>query len=129
MTYPKEIIVKALHLYAEGLSISKIRDCMWQHEGVYLYDSRILYWVRKYARAFSQFESTMKPRLKGRIHTDDVQVKVKKTRYYSINSPDGETKYNLASTFTKHRSKRVCRNHFKKLKNKIGSQAKEILFI
>jgi len=26
MSYPKEIILKTLHLYAEGLSLSKIRD-------------------------------------------------------------------------------------------------------
>jgi len=126
MTYPKEIIVKALHLYGEGLSLSKIRDYMWQHEGFYLYDSRILYWVKKYARILSQFESTMKPRVKGKIHTDDVQVKVKKTRYYSINSIDSKTKYNLALTFTRHRSKQVCRKHFKKLKSKIGDQVKEV---
>jgi len=126
MTYPKEIIVKALHLYAEGLSLSKIRDYIWQHEGFYLYDSRILYWVRKYARMLSKFESTMEPRVKGRIHTDDVQVKVKKTRYYLINSLDSETKYNLASTFTKHRSKRVCRKHFGKIKMKVVAQVKEV---
>ena len=33
MSYPKEIILKTLHLYAEGLSLSKIRDFIWQHEG------------------------------------------------------------------------------------------------
>jgi len=126
MTYPKEIIVKVLHLYAEGLSLSKLRDYIWQHEGFYLYDSTILYWVKKYARMLSKFESTMKPRVKGRIHTDEVQVKVKKKRHYSINSIDSKTKYNLASTFTKHRTKRVCRNHFKKIRAKIGTQVKEV---
>jgi len=126
MTYPKEIIVKTLHLYAEGLSLSKIREYMWQHEGFYLCDGTILYWVRKYARMLSQFESTMKPRVKGRIHTDEVQVKVKKKRYYSINSIDSKTKYNLASTFTKHRTKRVCRNHFKKIKARIEAQVREV---
>lgn len=45
MTYPKEIIAKTLHLYVEGLSFSKIRDYINQHEGYYLYDGTILYWV------------------------------------------------------------------------------------
>lgn len=126
MTYPREIIVKTLHLYAEGLSLSKTRDYIWQQEGFYLYDSTILYWVKKYAGLLSKFESKLKPRVKGRIHTDDVQVKVKKNRYYSINSVDSKTKYNLASTFTRHRSKWVCRKHFKKLKKMIGDQIKEI---
>ena len=46
MTYPKEIIVKSVHLYGEGLSLSKVRDYIWQHEGFYLYDSTILHWVK-----------------------------------------------------------------------------------
>ena len=126
MTYPKEIVVKALHLYAEGLSLSKIRNYIWQHEGYYLYDSRILDWVKKYANLLSKFEGTLKPRVKGKIHTDEVYVKVKGKKYYSINSIDSGTKYDLANTFTEHRSKWVCRKHFNKLKDKIGDQVKEV---
>ncbi len=126
MTYPREIIAKTLHLYVEGLSLSKIRDYINQHEGYYLYDGTILYWVKKYANLLSKFESNLKPNVKGRVHTDEVYVKVKGKGYYSINSIDSKTKYNLATTFTKHRSKQKCRAHFKKLKNKIGSQVKSI---
>ena len=64
MMYPKEIITKTLHLYAEGLSLSKIRDYMWQNEGYYLYDSVILYWVRKYSRLLKNFEKKIKPEIK-----------------------------------------------------------------
>lgn len=71
MTYPKEIIVKVLHLYVDGLSLSKIRDYIYQHEGYYLHDGTILYWVRKYSRLLSKFESGLKPIIKGRIHTDE----------------------------------------------------------
>jgi transposase-like protein len=126
MTYPKEIIVKTLHLYVEGLSLSKIRDYINQHEGYYLHDSTILYWVNKYANLLSKFENSLNPKVKGRIHTDDVQIKVKGKRYYSINSIDSKTKYNLGTTFTKHRSKRKCREHFKNLKKQIGCQVKEV---
>ena len=126
MTYPKEIIVKAVHLYVEGLSLSKIRDYMWQHEGFYLYDGTILYWVKKYAHLLSNFESGLKPKVKGRIHTDETYVKVKGERYYSVDSIDSGTKYDLATTFTKHRSKLMCRKHFKKLKVKIGDQVKDV---
>jgi len=126
MTYPKEIIVKAVHLYEEGLSLSKVRDYIWQHEGFYLYDSTILYWVKKYADLLSNFESKLKPRVKGRVHTDEIYVKVKGKRYYSVNSVDSGTKYDLATTFTKHRTRKKCREHFKKLKGKIGDQVKEV---
>jgi len=126
MTYPKEIIVKAVHLYGEGLSLSKVRDYIWQHEGFYLYDSTILYWVKKYADLLSKFESKLKPKVKGRVHTDEIYVKVKGKRYYSVNSVDSGTKYNLAATFTEHRTKKKCREHFKKLRSKIGDQVKEV---
>jgi len=126
MTYPKEIIVKVLHLYIEGLSLSKIRDYIWQHEGYYIYDSTILYWVRKYARMLSTFEKKLKPKVKGRIHTDEVHIKVKGEPYRPITSVDSKTKYNLALTFTKHRTKQKCKEHFKKLKEKIGEQVKMV---
>lgn len=78
MTYPKEIIVKVLHLHAEGLSLSKVRDYIYQHEGYYLCDGTILYWIRKYSRMLSKFEKKLKPKVKGRIHTDEVHVNGKR---------------------------------------------------
>jgi len=126
MTYPKKIIVKALHLYGEGLSLSKTRDYIWQHEGFYLYDCTILYWVKKYADLLSNFESSLKPKVRGRIHTDETYVKMKGEGHYSVDSIDSGTKYDLATTFTKHRSKLMCRKHFKKLKVKIGDQVKDV---
>ena len=101
MTYPKEIIVKTLHLYAEGLSLSKIRDFIWQHEGYYLYDSVILYWVRKYAHLLEDFEKNKKPKIKGRIHVDEVILKEKGNRRYDINAVDGKTGYNLGHLLAK----------------------------
>ncbi len=80
MTYPKEIIAKTLHLYIEGLSLSKIRDYINQHEGYYLYDGTILYWVKKYANSVSKSESTLKPKVKGRVHADEVYLKSERQR-------------------------------------------------
>lgn len=48
MTYPKEIILKTLHLYAEGLSLSKIRDFIW------------------HAHLLEEFEKKLKPKIKGK---------------------------------------------------------------
>jgi len=122
MTYPKEIITKTLHLYVEGLSLSKVREFIYQHEGYYLYDGTILYWVKKYSHMLSKFESKLKPKVKGRVHTDETYVKVKGKKHYSVNSIDNKTKYNLATTFTEHRTKEKCREHFKKIWDKIGEQ-------
>ena len=82
MTYPKEIIVAVLHLFVEGLSLSKIREYMYQHHGYRITDGSILNWVRKYANLVEKFERKRmpKPEVKGRIHLDEVEVKVGKKR-------------------------------------------------
>ncbi len=41
-TYPKKVIAQALHLYVEGLSLFKIREFLWQHQGYKPADSTIL---------------------------------------------------------------------------------------
>lgn len=125
MSYPKEIIVKTLHLYAEGLSLSKVRNYIYQHEGYYLYDSNILYWMKKYSHMLSEFENKLKPKIKGKIHTDEVHIKIKGEQFRPINSIDSKTKYNLGMTFVKNRTQEKCRQHFKKLRDKIGDQVKE----
>ncbi|MGB9635860.1 MAG: hypothetical protein ACPL1Y_01240 [Thermoplasmata archaeon] len=86
MTYPKELVAKVLHLRVEGMSLSKVREYIWQHEGYRLYDGTILYWEKKYSQQLSKFERKLKPKVKGRIHTDEVHIKVKGECYYSINS-------------------------------------------
>jgi len=80
MTYPKEIIVAVLHLFVEGLSLSKIREHIYQHHGYRISDGSILNWTRKYAKLVRKLERRVKPNVKGRIHLDEVQLKVGKKR-------------------------------------------------
>ncbi|TDA29374.1 MAG: hypothetical protein DSO04_07745, partial [Hadesarchaea archaeon] len=69
------------HLYVEGLSLSKIREIVDQHHGYRPADSTILDWVRSYSRLLRRFERRrVRPRLRGRIHLHEVEVKVGKKR-------------------------------------------------
>ena len=38
-------------------------------------DSTILDWVKSYSKLVEKFERRMKPKIKGRIHVDDVVLK------------------------------------------------------
>ena len=76
MTYPKEVITEVLHLYVEGLSLSKIREVIYQHHGFKPSDGSILNWTRKYAKLLEKLEKKLGPKLKGRVHLDEVEVKV-----------------------------------------------------
>ncbi|HID25330.1 MAG TPA: hypothetical protein EYP23_02550 [Thermoplasmata archaeon] len=60
----------------------------------YLYNSVILYWVRKYVRLLKDFERNLKPGMKGRVHTDEVVLKKKGKKIYDISAVDGKTSYN-----------------------------------
>ena len=82
MVYPKEIIVLVLHLFVEGLSLSKIREIVYQHHGYRPSDGSILNWVRRYAKLVKKFERERmpKPKVRGRIHLDEVELKVGKKR-------------------------------------------------
>lgn len=80
MTYPKEVITEVLHLYVEGLSLSKIREVVYQHHGFRPSDGSILNWTRKYAKLVRKLVERIKPKVKGRIHLDEVQLKVGKKR-------------------------------------------------
>lgn len=126
MTFPKEIIVEALHLYVEGLSLGKIKEHMCQHHGYVIYESRILDWVRKYANVVKKLERTTKPVVRGRVHVDEVVLKVRKKRCYGINAIDSETKFNLGSEFTKNKGLETFKGFFSRLKERIGEQVHKV---
>lgn len=125
MTYPKQIITKVLHLRAVGLSLSSVRDYIWQHEGYKPCDKLILYWERKYSRLLKDFEKRLKPRVKGRIHNDEVVVKVKGKKHYSINAIDSKTKYVINQELTPTRSLVAFKRFFKAIKVRIYDQVME----
>ncbi|KXA95223.1 hypothetical protein AKJ37_07000, partial [candidate division MSBL1 archaeon SCGC-AAA259I09] len=79
-SYPKEVIVEAMHLYVEGLSLSKIRTHLDQHRGYSPSDGSILNWVREYSELVEKFEQEQMddPEIGRKIHLDEVVLKVGK---------------------------------------------------
>ena len=82
------------------------------------YDSVILYWVRKYTHLLKNFEKKLKPKIKGRIHMDEVVLKEKGKKIYDINAVDGKTGYSLSHLLTDSLSLPYFRKFFKELKRK-----------
>ena len=48
MRKPKEAIVRAIHQYNDGLSLSKVKNHLSQHDNVDVSRAGILYWIKKY---------------------------------------------------------------------------------
>lgn len=124
--YPKHIICAALHLFAEGLSLAKVRDFLWQHSGFKPADSTILDWVKCYSGRLSKFERMLEPEVKGRIHVDEVVVKVRGRRCYVLHAVDSKTRYCFEGTLERHRNTEAYEDFFKRLKRRVGRQIRGV---
>ena len=66
------------------------------------------------------------PNIKGRVHTDEKVIHVKKKLMYDINSIDSKTKYILAHSFLEKRTEENCRKHFLQIRKTNGKQIHEM---
>jgi len=66
MRYRKEDIVRAIHQYEDGLSMKKVQNHLWQHDGVKVARKTIYGWVKKYSVFLKsgEFGSTTRPQRK-----------------------------------------------------------------
>ena len=52
MRFKPEIISRAVHQHADGFSLSKIQNHLWQHDAVRVSRSTVAGWVKKYSVFF-----------------------------------------------------------------------------
>lgn len=67
----------------------------------------------------------MKPKIKGRLHTDEKQMKVWKKDHYDINTIDGKTKFIVEEEFMRSRSLKKISDYFRRIKSGIYEQILE----
>jgi transposase-like protein len=120
--YPKHVIVQALHLYVEGYSLSKTRYFLWQHFGYSPSDSTILDWVKRYSGLLHRFERGLKPKIRGRMHLDEVFVRVRGRLYPVLQAVGSRTGYCHKSELERHRDIEAYERLFKHLKRRLDGQ-------
>ena len=49
MRYPPNIIVLAIHLHNDGLSLFQVKNILWQHHGINVTRRTISQWTKKYS--------------------------------------------------------------------------------
>ena len=64
----------------------------------------------------------MKPKIKGRLHTDEKVMKVGKVDCYDINTIDGKTKFVVEEEFMQSRTKQKIATYFGRIKGRIYEQ-------
>lgn len=57
MKHKKEDVVRAIHQYNDGLSLSKIKNHLLQHDGVVISRTSVLNWVKKYSNFIKKTSS------------------------------------------------------------------------
>lgn len=65
----------------------------------------------------------MKPKIKGRLHTDEKVMKVGKIDCYDINTIDSKTKFVVEEEFMQSRTKQKIATYFERIKERIYEQA------
>jgi len=64
MRHNPEIIVKAVHQHIDGLSLYKVQNHLWQHEGVKVTRWTISQWTKKFSIFFESTSSGSKTKAK-----------------------------------------------------------------
>lgn len=59
MRKPKEVIVRAIHMVNDGMSLSKVQNHLYQHDNISISQPGILYWIKKYSSYLKKTSSHM----------------------------------------------------------------------
>ena len=61
MRFRPEIIVRAIHMHEDGMSLSKVQNHLWQHDNCKVTRWTISEWTKKYSIFLKSHTSSSKP--------------------------------------------------------------------
>jgi transposase-like protein len=127
MRFPKEVILMAVDLYRQGLSLRKVKFFLAHHHGVKVSEVAIWKWVNKYSELLQKYLAEVKPQIKGTVHLDEKILKVrgKQRRYWG--AKDRKTKFRLASNLSETAKNEEAYRLFRRMIN--GSSGRFRLFV
>lgn len=97
MRVGKEVIVTALNLYFDGLSLRKAQKNLQQIFGKKVSQVTILDWVKKYSKMVKTFVKTLTPQLSGLWHEDETMLRCEGRNVWFWEMIDEDTKFLVAS--------------------------------
>jgi transposase-like protein len=93
----KKVIVAALNLYYDGLSLRKTRRNLEQIFGRTVSQSTLLCWIRKYSSLVSEYTATLTPQLSGLWHEDETVIQCAGRNVWFWQMIDEDTKFLVAT--------------------------------
>lgn len=97
MKTDKHIIVSALNLYFDGLSLRKTQRNLKQIFGETVSQVTILNWIKKYSKLVREFVTNLTPQLSGLWHEDETMLKCEGRNIWFWEMIDEDTRFLVAS--------------------------------
>jgi len=93
----KNLIVTALNLYYDGLSLRKTQRNLKQIFGEKVSQVTILNWIKKYSKVVKEFVMTLTPQLSGLWHEDETVLRCEGRNIWFWEMIDEDTRFLVAS--------------------------------
>ncbi len=81
-----EIITEACSCYRRGMSFSSVSKHFREYNKAKICPATAYNWVKKYTKITKKFTDTLKPKIKGRIHEDEVIMGVRGKKLLQMES-------------------------------------------
>ena len=127
MRTKKEVIVAALDLYFEGLSVRKVKRQLGNILKVDVSQMAIWKWVVKYSELAKKFVDSIKLEIEGDWHVDETAIKCDGEHRWFWEMIDNETKFLMATHLSGERSIKETLKFFRQAKARSEKRPDKII--
>ncbi len=96
MKTSSHIITTALNMYFDGLSVRKVVTQINEIFGMEFSQVTVWNWIQKYSKLVSEYVNTLQPKLSGKYHHDETEIKVDGNGRFFWEMIDEDTRFIVA---------------------------------
>jgi len=126
MKFPKELIVKAITYYYNGMSLKNICQTFDDIDKIYVSKVTIWNWVIKYSKMANNYVLSLKPELSKIWIADETVIKVWGKQYWFWDIIDTDTRFLIASHLSKVRTTKDAVKLFRMAKLRSKTRPKTV---
>jgi transposase-like protein len=128
MKLDKQVIVTALNLYYEGLSVREVSRQLKEIFGEKVSQVSIWKWIQKYSKLVSEYTKTLTPNLSGKWHHDEPVIRCDGRNEWFWETIDEESRFLVASHLSETQSLEDTIEVFRKALE-ISTQRPKVVFL
>jgi transposase-like protein len=128
MRTKNQVIVVALNMYFEGLSVRKVERQLRMIYGIKVSYVTIWKWVMKYSDLTRSFVSSLTPKLSGKYHEDETAIRCEGDFKWFWQVIDEETRFIVATHLSEERDIKETITLFQKTLKSAGKKPQVMFF-